>query len=478
MIGSSRTAVLDSLLQTSRATSAAVHLCDNELIDLSSETYRTMSLRGSTIAAFNRQALAASTCSTYHHMAFKRYPLSHFPFTPGIEDQSENEMSHNSVHITMKGYYCYILPRNQLPMCLEKIVEIIYTLGRNYVDVKCIVLVTPTPLIRYLKKKQKSVSRGHPGDEHAADDESDKPMWYIDGALGRHRRICKALLYALGWFKGQALGNDCKIICLANVRALKCIQVTVHGERSRHAKKKSPDDSFEDDYQQSFQQWRALSASGKVIHKGKSVFHHFILPTHRYYASNLDGDDIIILKGKQNIGNRIEFEQLTSAETSSTVFEIIPKEELYNDDMDSESDQQSAQFASAEPILYRIELLLSSTLNYDQPNRNPPLPTGGAAQPLHHAVYFRQLLDIADTVDLTFGPVIGNVSSDSAKVFIEVNLDLVNFEMTLRPSISTNGKYEPIVKTIEKVRANHLECFDFTELAHGSVYGRRGALIL
>lgn len=270
------------------------------------------------------------------------------------------------------------------------------------------------------------------------------------------------------------MGNDCKIICLANVRALKCIQITVHGERPRHAAKKSPDNSFEDDYQQSFQQWKALSASGKVIHKGTSVFHHFILPTHRYYASNLDGEDIILLNGKQHIGKRIEFESLTSAETSNTVFEIIPKEELYNADMDSESDQPDAQFTSAEPILYRIELLLSSTLEYDQPS---PLPSDGA-QPLHHSVHFRQLLDIADTVDLTFGPVIGNVSTDSAKVFIEVNLDLVNFEMTLRPSISTNGKYEPIVKALEKVRANHLECFDFTELAHGSVYGKRELLIL
>lgn len=473
--------MLDSLIYTSRATSAAVQLCDNELIDLSSGRYSMTNRRGPTIAAFNKQAFTATACATYHHLASKRYPLSHFSFSPGVQDLTDGDLALHPVYVTMKGHYCYILPRNQLPLCLQKLVEIIYTLGENYVDVKCIVLITPTPLIRYLKKKNRSPMRGKPvSEDHAVGDGGDKPMWFIDGALRRYRYICQSLLYSLGWFKGKAIGNDCKIICMANVRAMKCVLVTVHEDSSKYVTKKTQEKSFDDDHKQSFQQWRALSGSGKPLQRRKSSFHHFILPTHRYYSSNLEGDDIIILKGKQSIGKRIEFELLTAEETSATVFEVFPKEDLYNADMYPESDQDNnattAQFASVEPIIYRIELLLSASVDYSQPNLVPSDSTSDE-RTLHHAVFFRQLLDFADTVDLTFGPVIGNVSSDSAKIFVEVNMDLVNFEMNLRPSISTNGKYEPIVKTLEKVRANNLECFDFTELAHGSVYGKSSTLV-
>lgn len=166
-------------------------------------------------------------------------------------------------------------------------------------------------------------------------------------------------------------------------------------------------------------------------------------------------DDILLLRGKLRVGPFIELEVLSdtrASEISEAFFEVQPKENLYSMEQKQEKEFKSINtlYYPIEPLIHRIELL---------------------TQGENSSICVRSCLNVEDLFEVVAGPIIGEVTSTSARIFVEVNMDVMNLLCELRPTICSNDKYDSVSKLLTEVTANHPVCFHFTELAHSSVYG-------
>lgn len=435
---------LDSFVKVPRAPAASLQIVDNQLLVLSPSLANIAWRKyGSTLAAIRRQMDTFSTLPSVQHTLHRKYPLLHFSSYEQDERNCHAE-GEKSVIVIMRGHFCYVIPRSEMIECLGKVIEIVRKVGDRHSEIKCVVLLSPIPLVRILKRLKRTSN----STQESLDEVSDL-SWHSTGAVCHHRQVCLDLLNTLAWYKDKEFDHDCKVISMANVQRTKCFRITVSADNVVKTR-----------------------LNRFYLPKRRTEFQQFILPIYRNQSSNYD-EDVLILPGKQHIGRYIEFELLDISYWKDSVFEVLPKEDIYNEDLllDPSCDDKKLDriFHPIEPVVYRLELLLSPEADCDRDSTAATYDILKSS--LHHSVYFRHLLDIADLLELSMGPVVSSVSATGAKVFVEVNMDLKNFTCELRPTIATNDNYEPVNKSLETVSANRLVCFEFDELAFGSVYG-------
>jgi hypothetical protein len=484
-------ATIEAMQEFPRAPSTSLHLVDTQLLFISKPTERARELgvhlrNGLSTADFQRRQIYLPICATPQSKLLKRYPLiksASIATEPPLEDEDLNP----PVYVILRGHFCYISPQTALTRrVLKKMIRMIHLVGKHHSVVQCIVVFTSDPLLPYLKRRRSEGLR----EERERERERERAapaevgnQFIADGIFSRERSMVWRLLLALGHFKGRSIDNDCKIICLANVDRVRLLEVRISSDvidknMSLFVDKQSRAAAFAprgrgggrgggvftlppEESPHRRRTTPTWTPSGEIRPLPRSVpsgdrrppvivsIQHFILPIYRQQRQGAVDHDVVLFQRERRILPGIVLRPISLSSDS------ISSQNFF--DIETKGGRRPL-FASIEPIVYRIELLLSSS-------KKDPLAS------VFHSLYCRKILDVADLVEITLGPVIGAVSQSSARIFIEVNMELRNLSCVLRPTISAVHNYESVVKTISIVKRNCLICFHFTDLSHGSAYG-------